>query len=620
MRILTVLAASLVAGLALQLAAQDARPNVVWITAEDHGPDLGCYGCAVARTPRLDALAAQGVRYTRAWSGAPVCSTARTTLITGCYPQALGAEHHRSRVPAPDWLEPLPVLLRRAGYFCSNNSKTDYNLEFAGAVWDESNGRAHWRHRAAGQPFFAVFNFTQSHESQLRKRPHDARLDPAEVVVPPQHPDLPEVRQDWAQYHDQLAVVDAAAGRVLDELGDDDLADDTVVFYFADHGAGLPGFKRSATDAGLHVPLLVRVPPRLRAASGLDVPDGAATDRLVSFVDLAPTVLSLCGVGIPDWMHGEAFLGARAAAPRELVHGYRGRMDERLDLVRCVSDGRWLYMRNLLPRLPAGQHYAYMFETPTTRAWYARFVAGELDAVQSRYWLPRPAEELYDLAGDPGETRDLAGEAEHAEILARLRSAWRRQALRIGDLDLLPESELDRRAHGRPPAALTAGDRPEVDVGLLLVAAERATGAEPLAADGLARGLEHPDAGVRYWMAQGLLHRGEVAVREHAGALARALTDPSPAVRIVAAEALARFADEPRALTVLLDCATPARHGWWAAVEAFNALDRLAGARAPAREVVEALDIGVDAPPGRGPELLQRLREETLRGCRADDR
>jgi arylsulfatase A-like enzyme len=239
--------------------AQD-RPNVLWISSEDNGPDLGCYGSEVANTPNLDALAAAGVRYDRAWSNAPVCSAARTTILLGVHPQSIGAEHQRSRLPLPEPIVPFPRLLREAGYYCTNRQKTDYNLADPGPVWDQSNGKAHWRGRDGKQPFFAVFNFTVSHESQVRKRPHTPVLDADAVPIPPQHPDAPEVRRDWAQYHDKITEMDAQAGRVLGQLEEDGLAENTIVLYWGDHGAGLPGFKRNAKNQGLHVPLLVRVP------------------------------------------------------------------------------------------------------------------------------------------------------------------------------------------------------------------------------------------------------------------------------------------------------------------------------------------------------------------------
>ncbi|HRX79964.1 MAG TPA: sulfatase, partial [Pirellulaceae bacterium] len=245
-------------GSTVALTAEDSlRPNVLWITSEDNGPHLGCYGDDYATTPNLDALAARGMIYRTCWSNAPVCAPARTTIISGMYPTSLGAEHMRSMTQLPDAFKMYPVYLREAGYYCTNNSKEDYNVKPTGEVWDDSSGKAHWKKRADGQPFFAIFNHTISHESKLRTRPHKAVHDAAKVRVPAYHPDTPEVRQDWAQYYDRITEMDALAGENLQEIAAAGLADDTIVFYYGDHGSGMPRSKRWPYNSGLQVPLIV---------------------------------------------------------------------------------------------------------------------------------------------------------------------------------------------------------------------------------------------------------------------------------------------------------------------------------------------------------------------------
>ncbi|HVR76562.1 MAG TPA: sulfatase-like hydrolase/transferase, partial [Planctomycetota bacterium] len=349
------------------------RPNILWITCEDMGPHLGCYGSPDAVTPGLDSFAARSLRYLNVWSNAPVCAPARTAIISGLYPTSTGSEHMRSLVRLPDGFRMFPQLLRDAGYYCANNAKEDYNLEKPGQVWDDSSRRAHWRNRKPGQPFFAVFNLEITHESKIRSRPHTPVHDPAKVRLPAYHPDVPEVRRDWAQYHDNVAAMDAQAGKIIDDLEEDGLAGDTIVFFFGDHGSGMPRSKRSACDSGLRVPLLVHVPDRFLGLAPKDYAAGGTTSRLVSFVDLAPAVLSLAGVKPPAWLQGRAFLGPHEAPPARFLFGFRGRMDERIDLVRCVTDGRFVYVRNYLPHRIAGQHVEYMFETPTTRSWKALY-------------------------------------------------------------------------------------------------------------------------------------------------------------------------------------------------------------------------------------------------------
>ncbi|NQT53943.1 sulfatase, partial [bacterium] len=280
------------------------RPNILWLTCEDISPDLGCYGVDYARTPRLDALAKEGVRYTHAYGITGVCAPNRSCLVTGVYPSSLGSHGMRSATRLPARIKCFPEYLRRAGYYCTNNSKTDYNFPVPRTAWNESSRTAHWRRRKPGQPFFSVFNFTACHESQIRapekryqantrRLTPDQRHDPAKAPVPPFHPDTPEVRRDWARYHDNITALDYWVADRLKELADAGLADDTIVFFFSDHGAGMPGVKKWVWDAGLRVPFIVRFPAK-RAPAAPGKP-GTASDRLVSFVDFAPTVLSLAG-------------------------------------------------------------------------------------------------------------------------------------------------------------------------------------------------------------------------------------------------------------------------------------------------------------------------------------
>ncbi|VAX37786.1 Sulfatase, partial [hydrothermal vent metagenome] len=219
---------------------QQSRPNILWITSEDNGPHLGCYGDTYAQTPHIDGLAKKGVIYLNCWSTAPVCAPARTTLITGMYPPSLGAEHMRTMINLPKGIQMYPQYLRKAGYYCTNNSKTDYNLVEPGQVWNASSRKAHWKNRKPGQPFFAIFNHTISHESKIRNKPHTLIHDPAKVRVPAYHPDTPEVRHDWAQYYDRITEMDAKVGRNLKELADAGLTDETIIFYYGDHGSGMP--------------------------------------------------------------------------------------------------------------------------------------------------------------------------------------------------------------------------------------------------------------------------------------------------------------------------------------------------------------------------------------------
>jgi uncharacterized sulfatase len=590
------------------------RPNILWITCEDIGPNLGCYGDRYAQTPNLDKLAARGLIYRHAWSNAPVCAPARTTIISGLYATSTGAEHMRSMTRLPANLRMFPALLRLAGYYCTNHIKEDYNLAKDGGVWDDSSKTAHWKNRKPGQPFFAVFNLLVTHESQIRKRPHTLVHDPAQVRLPAYHPDTPEVRHDWAQYYDNITTMDELAGRLLRELEEAGLAEDTIILFFADHGSGMPRHKRTPCNSGLQVPLIVSIPPRFRKLAPPDYAPGGRSERLVSFVDLAPTVLSLAGVRPPEWMQGSAFLGAHQGPPPQYLYGFRGRMDERYDLVRSVRDRRYVYLRNYLPHLPAGQHVWYMFETPTTRVWKQLFDAGKLKAPQTYFWQPRAPEELYDLESDPDEVKNLAAVPEHRETLERLRRAEREWVFKVRDVGFLPEGEIHTRSQGSTPYEMGHDDR-RYPHQKILGAAELASSLRPEALSELKAALGDADSAVRYWAALGILMRGKAAVAPSADALHRALADASPYVRFAAAEALGRFgseADLPKALPVLADLARLDKHGVYVSLAALNALDHLGPRAAPVREAVAALPRTDPAVPARMQDNPRRLIEHIL--------
>ena len=597
------------------------HPNILWITSEDNGPHLGAYGDAYAETPNLDGLAARGFRYRTAWSNGPVCGASRTALILGMYPPSNGGEHMRSLVPLPEFIRLYPALLRGAGYYTTNNSKTDYNFAHTETVWDESSNTAHWKNRPAGKPFFAVFNSTVSHESQIRTRPHTWAHDLALAPVPPYMPDVRETREDWAQYYDQMTVMDRFVGARLAELEAAGLADDTIVMYFGDHGSGMPRSKRFPYDSGLRVPLIVHVPERFRHLAPPDaaVP-GSVSTRLVSFVDFAPTLLSLAGVAPPSWMQGRAFLGVHTAPAPEYLFGFRGRMDERYDLTRSVRDARYVYLRNFMPHRPHGQHVAYMFETPTTAVWRRMHEAGQLRPEQSAFWIPKAAEELYDLETDPWEVRNLAGSMEHRDVLTRLSGALDAHVRAIRDVGFLPEYELHRGSGVTPYER--GHDPARYDLDAVYAMAKQASDVRVPTATVLA-GLADANPVVRYWAATGVLVRGAEAVAAAGQVMERLLGDAEPGPRIVAAEALARFgpaAMRPRAIARLLEDANAATHGeYYVALFALYSLNQISDLPADVVAAVQALP---DTAPGEEPSLrgrgdyIPRLKQAIAQGVR----
>lgn len=592
------------------------RPNILWITSEDHGPHMGCYGDRFAGTPNVDALAARGMIYRHAWSCAPVCAPARTTIISGMYPPCTGSEHMRSMVPYPAGKQMFPQFLREAGYYCTNNAKEDYNLAQPGAVWDDSSRQGHWRNRRPGQPFFAVFNSEKSHESRIRARPHVAVHDPAKVRVPAYHPDTPEVRQDWAQYYDAVSAADADAGLRLRELAEAGLTEETIVFYYADHGSGMPRNKRWPYNSGLQVPLVVYIPEKWRSLAPREYRPGGASERLVSFVDLAPTVLSLAGIKPPEWMQGHAFMGRHEAPPQPFVFGFRGRMDERYDMVRSATDGRYVYVRNYLPHKIYGQYLDYMFQTPTTQVWKKLHDAGKLTTAQDAFWKTKPPEELYDLQADPDEVHNLAGDTEHRDVLAKLREAQQSLAARIRDVGFLPEGELHSRSTGGSPYDM-GHDEQRYPFRRVFATAERASLLRPDALPALREALRDPDSGVRYWAALGILMRGKDGTTAAHGELLAALEDASPYVQIVAAEALGRYgseADLQPALAVLVRLGDPGKNELFPAMAALNALGALGDRAKGARPAIQGFAAKARTPDARYDSYVPRLLEDLQAG------
>lgn len=428
----------------LTAAENPARPNIVWIVGEDLGPELGCYGDTNAITPNIDRLAREGVRFTRAFTHAPVCAPSRSGLITGMYPTTTGAHHMRSELLAPP--RTFTSHLRDAGYTVAWPGKTDFNFKIPkGAFTTTSN----WMSRPLREPFFAYINFTVSHESQIRTNGRQmernlARLqpgefrDPAKMVLPPYHPDTPETRRDLANYYNLATAVDYSAGDVLAHLERTGLASNTIVIFFGDHGRGLPRSKRWVYDSGIRVPLIVRWPGHL--------PPGTVREDLVTFVDFAPTVLALAGVKIPTNYPGQVFLGPKTAPERKYIFAARDRMDEAPDRIRAVRSKDYKYIRNFRPELPYAQRIDYMELMPTMRVWRQMNYDGKLNATQRRFFSgTKPVEELYDVNADPHEIRNLAGEARLAPVLTEMRAALEQWMADTSDLGAVPEPELIRR-------------------------------------------------------------------------------------------------------------------------------------------------------------------------------
>lgn len=563
-----------VAGLAAAPAGAAAkeRPNILWLVSEDNNPYAGAYGDRLARTPTIDALARKGLLFRHVYSTAPVCAPSRFGILTGVYPESCApANHMRATATLPAGFRTYPELLRPAGYFCTNNAKTDYNCDVdPAAIWDVEGTGGHWRKRPDGKPFMAVFNYETTHESQIF-RPTAGRVTPAMVTVPPFLPDTPGVRQDFASYHNLMEKMDGQLAARLAELSADGLADDTIVFHYSDNGGVLPRSKRYCYEEGHRCEMVVYVPPKWRHL--MPSAPGSEVTTPVSFIDLAPTVLALAGVAQPPQMRGTPLLGP-AAKPQRYAFGMRNRMDERYDMIRTVGDGRWRYIRNYMPHRPWGQHQAFEWLAKGYQDWEAAHRAGTLDAVQDRFFGKKPYEELYDLAADPHQIRNLAGEASAAPRLAAMRRALDAHMVAIHDNGFVPEG-MAGEGHGqsRDPSLYPLAE-------VMALAAVAARG-DPADVPRLAAALGSPNAVVRYWAATGLLIRGAAAAPARAAIEQAMRTDPAPQVRVVAAEAAAMLGASREAIAFLARL-VDAPPGWQVQLQALNALTFVGEAARPA--------------------------------------
>jgi len=535
------------------------RPNFLWISCEDISPHLGCYGWPDAITPNLDRLACQGTRFENAFSHSGVCAPTRSGIITGVYPTTLGTHNMRCKAALPENIKCFTEYLRRAGYYCTNNSKEDYQFDTPATAWDESSKTAHWRNRPKGKPFFAVRNFITTHEGRVRSAERHRKLttrltpnqrqDPKKLTPPPYYPDTLVTRRDWANYYELITAMDYQAGDILKQLEKDGLADDTIVFFWSDHGAGLPRAKRWLYDSGTHVPLIVRIPEKFRA--GGQGKAGSVDDRLIGLIDLAPTMLNLAGIEIPDYMQGKPFLGPNLPAERKYVFGARDRMDERYDIIRTVRDKRYRYIRNYEPFKPYYQCIEFEQRGNTIKKIRRLGAKFELPLEAEIFTdLSKPTEEFYDLQNDRYELNNIAGSCNH-QLIERFRREHYNWMLKTKDLGLIPEAELAElvKKYGSEYAILERLGGEKFLQKLIRIAS---LAGQPNYEDRekLADALENGEPVVRYWAAIGL---GNLAgqAKPVSDLIIKHLTDKSASVRIACARALCMMGMTEKALTTL---------------------------------------------------------------------
>lgn len=538
------------------------RPNILWIVSEDNSSQwLGCYGNEEAQTPNIDALAAKSTRFTAAYSNAPVCAVARATLLMGLYSPSMGTQHMRSRHEIPQTLTPYVTHLRKAGYYTCNASKTDYNFQGNDkALWHECSPRAHYSKRPEGKPFFAIHNLTISHESNLfpekikknRERgliPKTPRIDPAKLKLPPYVPDLPEMRHDFAVYHDTMTALDNQIGDILTRLKRDGLADNTIIFYYGDHGGPTPRGKRYLHDTGVRIPMLVHVPEKWKHLNAFA--NDSVSDEIVSFVDLAPTVLSLVGLKDDPNMQGRPFLGPNREEPAEDSYAFlfADRFDEIYGLRRGITTGRYKYVRHFTPHVWAAPYSFYQFQMASWPAWYEAWKKGTLQGVHASVWEnDQPTEELYDTQSDPWEIKNLANDPAHANRLAKMRGQLHAHMLSIRDSGIVPEPFFDPIRGGR--TIREAVQDPAFEYRRLLDLAFMASSKDPAYRENFQKLTTERNPLLRYWGLSGLVTLGEKANTSEAQIIA-ALKDPLVLNQMQAATALHRIGHRQSAVQFL---------------------------------------------------------------------
>lgn len=534
----------------LPVLARADRPNIVWIMSEDNSKHyIRHFDSEGAATPRIESMAAHGITFDRAFSNSPVCSVARTTLITACYGPRIGTQYHRrSKLAAmPPGLKMFPAYLRGAGYHTSNRAKEDYNAIKDSEPWDESGRNASWQNRPNKEtPFFHVRTFADSHESRLHfpakqmQTPTDT--DSESVSLQPYFPDTDVFRYTRARYHDRMTVIDELVGSVIDELNQSGLLETTFVFYFGDHGGVLPRSKGYAYESGLHVPLVVRVPDQYKSLAGREL--GSRTNGFVEFVDFGPTVLSLAGVALPDGIDGEPFLGQSVdpvdVDARDVAFGYADRFDEKCEFIRTLRVGKWKYIRNFEGYLPDGLQNNYRYKQLAFEEWRTLHQAGKLNAIQSQFFRGKPPEMLFDIETDPHETKNLAGDPSHQAVLNDLRDRLSDQILSMPDLSLFPEAVLYDDAMENPTAF---GQSNQARITSLLTVANLALQDFASAQPALEKALASDDGWERYWALIACSQFGDSAA-SLAGEAKGLLSDEEPLIATRAAEFLSIVEDD----------------------------------------------------------------------------
>ena len=498
----------------INTALASSSPNILWITSEDNSIEwISCYGSKNAKTPHIDQLAKEGFRYLYCFDNGAVCAPTRSSWITGMHSISNGTQPMRSGFEIPESISFYNELLQKAGYFTSNCSKTDYNLRGPKGrnpkdFWNYSGGdyAGTWKKRKDGQPFFTVYNIRESHESRAFGDHNDESIDPEKMILAPYHPDLPEMRNTYAKYASAVSKMDKLVGQAIENLKKDNLYEDTILVYNSDHGGVLARSKRFLYSSGIHCPLIVRIPGKWKHLYPKGKEPGSTIDRIVSFIDMPKTWVSLTGAEMTDNFQGRIFLGPDTEPEPQYHLSWRSRADERFDCVRVMRDEQFAYHKNYAPFAPNGQYLAYMHNMKATGAWERHHQAGKTNSVTGRFFEPRPSEEFYDNFKDFHNIDNQIDDPLHQAKIKELKKELRRQQLKYFDCGLMPEEMRARiikenkttvYAFVRDPALYPLAKY--LDYSDLALSRKKAN------LKTLSKGLTNKDPVIRYWSVVGLL-------------------------------------------------------------------------------------------------------------------
>ncbi|MDD4107835.1 MAG: sulfatase [Prolixibacteraceae bacterium] len=526
------------------------KPNVLWITIEDTSPQfLGCYGNKDARTPVIDRMSEEGIRFLNAFSTGTVCSPSRTAIITGVKTYRTGTGNHRSKYPLPEFIKGFPFYLQQQGYYVTNNQKTDYNVagepEFIAEAWNESSASAGWWNRTPGQPFFAVFNFNESHQSRTMTMTYDwylenvlnhltpeERVDENEFEMPPVYRDSPEMRKQFARVYNSIKLTDNRIGELLKRLEEDNLKDSTIIFFYADHGEGMPRGKTNGIDYGYRVPFIIWFPDIYKNLSPWGT-GGVVTDELIHFTDLAPTLISLAGGDIPEHMDGRPFIGKMRSEPVDQLFLSSDRSDNGIDMVRTVTDGRYIYSRNFLPFIPELRYIRYMEISDIKQQMRRDLRDNKLNDLQKSLFDQRPPEFLFDTETDKWETKNLAGNPEYQTILEEMRDLLKNEVMNSRDVMFLPEYETGILSNSTTACEFRLNNENYPLEKIYAVASLSGFRGKEITERQIEL-LNDSNKIIRYWAATGLKSQGADALIPYTGKIITAINDPYPPVAVTA--------------------------------------------------------------------------------------